>query len=89
MAWKIKYEKEGEKDFTKLDFAVQGQIARRLLWFAANFDSMRPQALQADWSGYFKIRVGRWRIMYTFREVDQLIRVYHIDNRDTIYKRKK
>ena len=87
MVWKIKFEKEGEKDFEDIDATVQIQIARRLLWLETNFESVKPRALKANWSGYFKIRVGQWRIMYTFRDADQLIRIWHIDNRDKIYKR--
>ena len=88
MAWKIKFEREAEEDFTRLDSTVKRQIAKRLLWLEVNFDSIKPLALQADWSGYFKIRVGRWRITYTFSNTDQLIRIWHIDNRDKIYKRR-
>ena len=89
MRWRVEFSKVGERDLGVLDRPIRREIIDRLEWLSANFDSITPLALHGQWKGFFKLRVGDWRIVYKFDFSKQLIDVRLIDHRSKIYKRNK
>lgn len=77
---------EAEKNFEQLDMALKKQIAGKLDWFINNFENITPLPLSGLWKGFFKLRVGDWRIIYEIDNTEKLIVVYLIGNRNKIYK---
>jgi mRNA interferase RelE/StbE len=53
----------------------------------ANFDVVRPKPLHGSRDGFFKLRVGDLRVVYSFDREAHLIQVHLIGNRNDIYKR--
>jgi len=88
MHWSIEFEDSANSDLTKLDHAVRRRVVSKIEWLAEHFEKVKIRQLQADWHGFFKLRAGIWRVAYTFSELKKIITVWHIDNRDKIYKRK-
>ena len=88
MAWRTHLERPAERELAKLGNQSQLQIIKKLKWFREHFEETHHRILHADLSEYFKLRIGNWRAMYTIDYTSQLIRIWHIDNRDKIYKRK-
>ena len=86
--WSVWFSTEAKKDFIKLDKSLRRRIVEKLEWLVANFDSVKPISLTADWRDFFKLRIGSWRAVYKIDYNNNLIRVYTIDRRDKIYKRK-
>ncbi|WP_193914548.1 type II toxin-antitoxin system RelE family toxin [Desmonostoc muscorum] len=54
-------------------------------WLSENFDNLTPQALSADLSGLFKLRVGNYRVIYSFDTEALLITLHKIGHRRDIY----
>lgn len=55
--------------------------------FVAHFDETVPLPLGGDFKGFFKLRIGDWRIVYEVKGIEQEIIIHAVDKRDKIYKR--
>ena len=87
MRWRVEFSKAGERDLSALDKPVRREIIDRLEWLAENFESTTPLPLHGQWKGFFKLRIGDWRIIYMFDASNKLISVRAIDHRSKIYRR--
>jgi len=85
--WRFQFSLEAEVDFARLTRAVQMQVAAKLRWFEANFTHIVPHPLGGKWAGFFKLRVGDWRVVYEIRNPEQLVMLHVIDHRSRIYRR--
>jgi mRNA interferase RelE/StbE len=86
--WILDFTPEAERDFQKLDKNLKRRIDEKLDWLLKNFDNIIPLSLTGKWQGFFKLRVGDWRVIYKVEWEKNRIIVYVIDRRDKIYKRK-
>ncbi len=66
MSYSVEYEPEAIADLKILTQAVQERVVNKINWLAASFDQITPQPLTAELSGFFKMRVGDYRIIYEF-----------------------
>ena len=53
-----------EVDLTRLDRSVARRIVNRIQWLAEHFDDLKPELLAGTLSGFYKFRVGDYRIIY-------------------------
>ena len=56
-------------------------------WLAANLGNLKPEALTGDLSGFYKFRVGDYRILYEILRDEQAIVIHMIGHRREIYRR--
>ncbi|MDA2935678.1 type II toxin-antitoxin system RelE/ParE family toxin [Patescibacteria group bacterium AH-259-L05] len=62
--WRFIITDEAEEDLGRLDLPVRKRILHKLNWFINNFDYITPLPLGKPFRGFFKFRVGDWRIVY-------------------------
>jgi mRNA interferase RelE/StbE len=86
--WILDFTPEAEKDFQKLDKSFKRRISEKLDWLLKNFENIIPLPLSGKWQGFFKLRVGDWRVIYKVEWEKNRIIVYVIGRRDKIYKKK-
>lgn len=86
--WSFVFAKEAEKDLEHLDSVTRNRVLEKINWLKENFDLITPLPLGGQWRGFFKLRVGDWRIVYEIKISDKLVIVHYIDRRDKIYKRR-
>lgn len=86
--WSLSLTREAENDFRKLDHGNRKRVLEKLEWLSANFDDITPAPLTGPWHGFFKLRVGDWRVVYHADYAKLFLLVYVIDRRDRIYKRR-
>ena len=86
--WQFEITNSGKADLIRLDKKIQRRILEKLKWFTENFQNVTPLPLGGKWRGFFKLRVGDWRIIYEVDHETYCITVHIIDNRRRIYKRK-
>ena len=86
-AWRVEFTPTGERDLIKLDKQVRQQAVDRIEWLAENIETLTPIPLHAEFRGLFKLRVGDWRVAYTFDPSKKNIKIRMIDHRNKIYKR--
>ncbi|MBI5078250.1 MAG: type II toxin-antitoxin system RelE/ParE family toxin [Candidatus Yonathbacteria bacterium] len=63
-AWKIVLTKDAEKNFLGLDKKIRVSVHRKLEWPEGNFDQVVPLPLEREWVGFFKLRIGDYRVIY-------------------------
>ncbi len=85
MAYLIEFTPEALLGLEQLSQKKQERILRKTHWLIDNFDSLSPTALTGNLSGLFKLRVGDYRVLYTFSEATKTITVHLIGHRSEIY----
>jgi mRNA interferase RelE/StbE len=86
--WKVIFTIEAEDDLDKLDKQIRKRIIEKILWLRDNFDQVIPLPLGGRWQGFFKLRVGDWRIIHEVEDSKKQITIHYIDRRDKVYKRR-
>lgn len=87
--WKFDITDQGKTDLKSLDVEVRQRVLEKLKWFTENFSNLAPIPLGGKWRGFFKLRVGDWRIVYEINYSEHITTVHAIDNRDKIYKKRR
>lgn len=87
--WHLEFTPEASEDIKKLDKNLRKRIIKKLDWFLKNFDNLIPLSLGGEWQGFFKLRIGNWRIIYKIEWEKNKIIIFVIDKRDKVYKMKK
>jgi mRNA interferase RelE/StbE len=87
--WRFELTKEAEEDLEKLDSSIRDRILEKLKWFRENFEQIIPLPLGGKWRGFFKLRIGDYRVVYEVEKVKKVVTIHYIDRRDKIYKRRK
>jgi len=87
MLWGLVFDSDAEKDLSKLDKTIQKRIIVKLDKYLNNFNDIEPLALTGKWQGFFKFRVGDYRIIYDINYKEKEIIILIIGHRSRIYKK--
>jgi mRNA interferase RelE/StbE len=85
MNYDIEFTAEGMIGLQTLTSTIQNRILRKIRWLSENFENLTPQALSADLSGLFKLRIGDYRVIYSFDPEVRLITIHKVGHRRDIY----
>ena len=85
MSYSVEYEPEALADLERLTQAVRERVIHKITWLSENFDQITPQTLMADLSGFFKLRVGDYGVIYEFSRDDKVISIDRIRHRREVY----
>ena len=85
--WQLFFTKEAQDDLDKLDESLCQRIIAKVVWLNDNFDQTVHLPLGFDWKGFYKLRVGDWRVVYEFDKMKKEIFIHRIENRDKVYKK--
>lgn len=81
MTYYVEFTSEATDGLEQLTSTIQQRILSKICWLSENIDDLTPQALSADLSGLFKLRVGDYRIIYSFDTSNQRITVHKVGHR--------
>ena len=87
--WHFNITELGEADLENLDAVVKNRVLQKLRWLGDNFEYITPIPLGEPLKGFFKLRIGDWRIIYEVEENKKSVTVHAIGLRDKIYKKAK
>jgi mRNA interferase RelE/StbE len=76
------------RDLARLDRPVARRIVQRINWLASNFGTIRPEVLAGDLAGFYKLRVGDYRVIYEALDAEQMLLVHAVGHRREIYRRR-
>ncbi len=76
------------RELARLDKPVGRRIAQRINWLSENLNDIRPEALTADLIGFYKLRVGDYRVIYEIIPKEQIIVIHAIGHRREIYRKR-
>ena len=88
MLWGVNFTHRAEKNLNELDTKIKKRVLNKILWLKNNFNQIDPLSLSNEWQGFFKLRVGDWRVIYDIDNNMKKITIHRIDKRDKVYKRK-
>jgi mRNA interferase RelE/StbE len=88
MAWKISFDRKAEKQFAKLAPDAQLQIAAYLSQRVAVQSDPRKlgKALRGEKKGYWRYRVGDYRVICELRDEELLVLVLDLGHRREVYR---
>ena len=73
-------------DLGRLNKPVAQRIFTKIRWLAENLDVLSPEPLTGQWKGVYKLRVGDYRVLYTFNTAASSITVHFVRHRREVYK---
>lgn len=86
MSYKVEFTPQAEEDISRLDKTIAQNIAHKIDWLSQNIENITPAPLKGKFKGKYKMRVGDWRVVYSFENSTQIITVYAIRHRSEVYK---
>lgn len=85
--WRFEITQLAEADLKRLDTNIRKRALAKIAWLRDHFNHIIPQPIAGPYQGFFKLRVGDWRIVYQIEAEQWLVTIHLIDRRDKIYKR--
>ena len=85
MSYSVSFELESINDLDNLAQVVRMRILNKISWLGINFEQITPLPLTAQWSGFYKLRVGDYRVIYEFERENKLIIIIRVGHRSEIY----
>jgi len=89
MSYQVRFRPEAEEDLRKIagqDKAIAQRILSKIQWLAAHCTVVHHEQLSGDLVGFYKRRVGDYRVIYMVNTYDQHIEICFIGHRKDIYK---
>ena len=86
MNYRVTWEQDAAYALDKLDATIVRRILNRINWLANNLDNIKPQTLTGTLKGYFKLRVGNYRVIYSLNRGEREIIIEYLGHRRDIYK---
>jgi mRNA interferase RelE/StbE len=69
-----------------LDKTIAQHIANKIDWLSQSIESIIPAPLKGKFKGKYKLKVGDWRVIYSFEHSSQIITIYAVRHRREVYK---
>ena len=88
MAFRARLLDAAARDLARLDKPEARRIVLRINWLAANVGTVKPEALSGDLAGFYKLRVGDFRVIYEMLDAEQVLLVHAIGNRREIHRKR-
>jgi mRNA interferase RelE/StbE len=85
MIYSVDFTAEALANQEKLTEAVRERISKKIDWLSENFAQITPMPLSANLAGFFKLRVGDYRVIYSFNDDLKVMTIYQIGHRKEIY----
>jgi mRNA interferase RelE/StbE len=86
--YRIRILQAATHELERLDKPIARRIAERINWLAENLDNIRPEPLIGELSGFYKFRVGDYRIIYEILQSEQIVVIHEIGHRREIYRKR-
>jgi len=86
MSYTVQYDPQAAADLEKLPKNIARRIVSKINWLADNFEQIKPLPLSANWAGYYKLRVGDYRVVYDFDRAIRIITIDRVGHRREIYE---
>ena len=78
---------EASRELERLDKPIAQRIVGRLRWLGTNIGQIKLEALAGELAGFYKLRVGDYRIIYEIIGAEETILIHAIGHRREIYRR--
>jgi len=86
--YRIRILEGAARELARLDKPISRRVTQRIKRLAANLDDIRPEPFTGDLAGFYKLRVGDYRIIYEILYDEQVIVIHEIGHRREIYRKR-
>ena len=86
-AYKVAFDEDADKDLYSLDKPTRKRILSKIEWLRSHCDEVTHLPLSYEFKDFFKLRIGKWRVLYSVDYTRRKILIAQVDRRDRIYKR--
>lgn len=76
------------RDLAQLDKPIGRRIVQRIRWLSEHLDSISLEPLTGDLDGFYKLRVGDYRVIYEILYDEQTIVIHAVGHRKDIYRKR-
>jgi mRNA interferase RelE/StbE len=73
-------------ELRRLNKKTAQRILHKLKWLSQNLGELTPEKLAGELRGFYKLRIGTYRVVYTVNREEHLLTVHLIGHRRDIYK---
>jgi mRNA interferase RelE/StbE len=85
MSYRIEFDPKAIEDLRGLSVKVQSQILKKINWLGLNFEQVQPKGLAENLAGFYKLRVGDYRVLYEIDAELEVIAIARVGHRRDIY----
>ena len=85
MSYRIEFDPKAIEDLKGISTKAQSQILRKISWFGLNFEQVQPKGLAENLAGFYKLRVGDYRVLYEIDIELEVIVIARVGHRRDIY----
>jgi mRNA interferase RelE/StbE len=88
MKWRVDYSRGSEKFIEKQNIReeVREELRRFLIRLKGENVNVDVGKLTGDWTGYYRLRKGKIRIIFSLNKSEKSLYVEKIDYREDVYK---
>ena len=88
MKWRVDYSRGSEKFIEKQNIReeVREELRRFLIRLKGENVNVDVKKLTGDWTGYYRLRKGKIRIIFSLNKSEKSLYVEKIDYRGDVYK---
>lgn len=89
MSYEVKFRPEAEEDLARIakqDKTVAQRILSKIRWLSTNCTFVHHEPLSGDLAGFYKRRIGDYRVIYMIDSYNQSVEICFIGHRKDIYK---
>ena len=85
MSYRIEFDPQAIEDLKGISTKVQPQILKEVNWLGLNFEQVQPKGLADNLAGFYKLRVGDYRVSYEIDEELEVVAIARVGHRRDIY----
>ena len=78
MSYRIEFDSKALEDLKGMPSKVQSQILGKINWLGLNFEQVQPKGLTDNLAGFYKLRVGNYRVLYEIYEELKVIAIARV-----------
>jgi mRNA interferase RelE/StbE len=84
--FRLDFTRTGQKSFMKLDKLTAQRLLDKLKWLQINAELIIHIPLGWKYKGFYKLRIGDWRIIYQIDHQIRSITIHKVGHRKEIYQ---
>ncbi|MDD5289322.1 MAG: type II toxin-antitoxin system RelE/ParE family toxin [Dehalococcoidales bacterium] len=86
MGYQLEVLSAASASIKRMDETTSVRVLLKLKWLSENLDAIKPKRLKGEYSEFFKLRLGDYRIFYTVDRDENRIFVHRVAHRSIAYK---
>ena len=83
--WEVIFSDTAQTQIAGLDKSIRVRVLDKTLWLSENFDQIVPIPLIGNLLGFYKLRVGDYRVVYKFDREQRVIYIQLVEHRSKVY----